>query len=93
MRSLLRLTQERDPFIRLAGIGLTTLFGMQALINMAVAVRLVPAKGMTLPFVSYGGSSMLAMGVLMGCVLAFTRIRAQGALQDTMGDVTARDDG
>ena len=89
LRSLLRLTQERDPFIRLAGTGLITLFGMQALINMSVAVRLVPAKGMTLPFVSYGGSSMLAMGVLMGCVLAFTRHRPQGALQDTMGDVTA----
>ncbi|MEM9715496.1 MAG: putative peptidoglycan glycosyltransferase FtsW, partial [Pseudomonadota bacterium] len=89
LRSLFRLTQERDPFIRLAGTGLVTLVGMQALINMAVAVRLVPAKGMTLPFVSYGGSSMLAMGVLMGCVLAFTRARAQGGLQEALGDVTA----
>ncbi|MEM0977696.1 MAG: FtsW/RodA/SpoVE family cell cycle protein [Pseudomonadota bacterium] len=88
LRSLLRLTQERDPFIRIAGTGLITLFGMQALINMAVAVRLVPAKGMTLPFVSYGGSSLIAMGILMGCVLAFTRTRPQGALQDGMGDVT-----
>ena len=93
LRSLFRLTLERDAFIRLAGTGLVTLFGMQALINMAVAVRLVPAKGMTLPFVSYGGSSMLAMGVLVGCVLAFTRVRAQGALQDTMADVTAPSDG
>ncbi|MEO1561797.1 MAG: putative peptidoglycan glycosyltransferase FtsW [Pseudomonadota bacterium] len=93
LRGLFRLTQERNPFIRLAGTGLLTLFGMQALINMAVAVRLVPAKGMTLPFVSYGGSSMLAMGLLMGCVLAFTRARPQGALQEALGDATARADG
>ncbi|MEO0344181.1 MAG: putative peptidoglycan glycosyltransferase FtsW [Pseudomonadota bacterium] len=92
LRSLLRLTQERDPFIRIAGIGLIALFGMQALINMSVAVRLVPAKGMTLPFVSYGGSSILAMGILIGCVLAFTRVRPQGDLQEALGDVTARRD-
>ncbi len=52
--------RERDPFIRLAGTGLACTFGVQAMINMGVAVRLLPAKGMTLPFVSYGGSSLIA---------------------------------
>jgi cell division protein FtsW len=51
VRSLFRLIRERDPFIRLAGIGLVAMFGVQAMINMGVAVRLLPAKGMTLPFV------------------------------------------
>ena len=57
---------------------------MQALINMGVAVRLLPAKGMTLPFVSYGGSSLLAVGVLFGMLLAFTRSRPQGEIKDTL---------
>ena len=55
VRSLLRLLRERDAFARIAGSGLACAFGVQALINMGVAVRLLPAKGMTLPFVSYGG--------------------------------------
>ncbi len=63
VRSLLRLMRERDPFIRLAGTGLACIFGVQAMINMGVAVRLLPAKGMTLPFVSYGGSSLIAGGI------------------------------
>ena len=54
LRSLMRLLRERDPFIRLAGTGLVCMLGVQAMINMGVAVRLLPAKGMTLPFVSYG---------------------------------------
>ena len=62
----MRLMKERDPFIRLAGTGLACLFGVQAMINMGVAVRLLPAKGMTLPFVSYGGSSLIAGGIAMG---------------------------
>ncbi|MBE2278417.1 MAG: FtsW/RodA/SpoVE family cell cycle protein [Rhodobacteraceae bacterium] len=53
VRSLIRLMAERDPFTRLAGSGLACIFGVQAMINMGVAVRLLPAKGMTLPFVSY----------------------------------------
>jgi cell division protein FtsW len=57
LRALSRLTRERDPFIRIAGTGLACVFSAQAMINMGVAVRLLPAKGMTLPFVSYGGSS------------------------------------
>ena len=62
VRSLLRLVRERDPFIRLAGTGLAVLLGMQAMINIGVAVRLLPAKGMTLPLISYGGSSLIAAG-------------------------------
>jgi cell division protein FtsW len=83
-RSLIRLMRERDPFIRLAGTGLACTFGIQALINMSVAVRLVPAKGMTLPFVSYGGSSLIAMGIMAGMLLAFTRTRPQGEIGDIL---------
>lgn len=82
VRSLFRLMRERDPFIRLAGTGLATLLGMQAFINLGVAVRLLPAKGMTLPFVSYGGSSLIAMGILTGMLLCFTRTRPQGEIGD-----------
>lgn len=81
-RSLFRLMRERDPFIRLAGTGLACAFGVQALINMGVAVRLLPAKGMTLPFVSYGGSSVIASGLALGMLLAFTRARPQGRIGD-----------
>ncbi|MBC7141038.1 MAG: cell division protein FtsW [Rhodobacteraceae bacterium] len=81
-RSLFRLMRERDPFIRLAGTGLACAFGVQALINMGVAVRLLPAKGMTLPFVSYGGSSVIASGIALGMLLAFTRARPQGRIED-----------
>lgn len=82
LRSLVRLMRERDPFIRLAGTGLACIFGIQALINMGVAVRLMPAKGMTLPFVSYGGSSLIAGGIAIGMLLAFTRSRPQGQISD-----------
>ena len=84
LRTLGRLLQERDLFIRLAGTGLITIFGFQAMINMGVAVRLLPAKGMTLPFVSYGGSSLIAGGIALGMILAFTRSRPQGALGAAM---------
>ena len=79
-RSFLRLLRERDPFVRLAGTGLAAMFGVQAMINMGVAVRLLPAKGMTLPFVSYGGSSVIASGIAVGMLLAFTRTRPQGEM-------------
>lgn len=82
VRSLFRLTRERDPFIRLAGTGLACVFGVQAMINMGVAVRLLPAKGMTLPFVSYGGSSVIAAGITVGMLLALTRARPQGQMSD-----------
>jgi cell division protein FtsW len=84
VRSLLRLLKERDPFIRFAGTGLACAFGVQAMINMGVAVRLLPAKGMTLPFVSYGGSSIIAGGIAMGMLLAFTRTRPQGEIGDIL---------
>ena len=85
IRSLFRLIKERNPFIRLAGTGLAVLFGAQSLINLGVAVRLLPAKGMTLPFISYGGSSLLAGGIALGMLLAFTRERPQGAIGDAIG--------
>lgn len=84
VRSLWRLLRERDPFIRLAGTGLACAFGIQAFINMGVAVRLLPAKGMTLPFVSYGGSSVIASGIALGALLAFTRTRPQGEIGDLL---------
>ena len=84
VRSMLRLMRERDPFIRLAGTGLASMFGVQAMINMGVAVRLLPAKGMTLPFVSYGGSSLIAGGIAGGMLFAFTRNRPQGEIRDIL---------
>ncbi len=81
-RCLLRLCVERNTFIRLAGTGLTVMLCTQAFINLGVAVRLLPAKGMTLPFVSYGGSSLIAMGALTGMLLCFTRTRPQGEIGD-----------
>lgn len=85
VRSLLRLSHERDPFARLAGSGLACIFGVQAMINMGVAVRLLPAKGMTLPFISYGGSSVIAAGLTVGMLLALTRVRPQGRIGDLFG--------
>ncbi|MRX51377.1 cell division protein FtsW [Paracoccus sp. S-4012] len=84
IRSLWRLRRERDAFARIAGTGLACAFGVQALINMGVAVRLLPAKGMTLPFVSYGGSSVIASGIAVGMLLALTRARPQGGLEDIL---------
>jgi cell division protein FtsW len=84
VRSLFRLMRERDPFVRLAGAGLACIFGAQAMINMGVAVRLLPAKGMTLPFVSYGGSSLVAAGITVGMLLALTRTRPQGRMEDIL---------
>ena len=72
-RVLIKLLDEESPFAILAAAGLVIEFGLQALINMMVNVQLAPSKGMTLPFISYGGSSMLALSVGMGLLLAFTR--------------------
>ncbi len=85
LRALLRLVRERDAFVRLAGVGLASLLSMQALINLGVAVRLLPAKGMTLPFVSYGGSSLLAAGMTLGFLLALTRKRPQHDMGEVLG--------
>ncbi|MGF1446186.1 MAG: putative peptidoglycan glycosyltransferase FtsW [Pikeienuella sp.] len=75
LRALTRLIEVPDPFVRFAGTGLAVLFGLQAFVNFGVAIRLLPAKGMTLPFVSYGGSSMVAAAFGMGALLALTRER------------------
>jgi cell division protein FtsW len=77
-RALQRALDETDHFIQLAASGLAVLFGLQAVINIAVSLSLMPAKGMTLPFVSYGGSSMLALAVTVGMLLALTRERFPG---------------
>ena len=72
-RVLIKLLDEESSFAILAAAGLAVQFGLQALINMAVNVQIAPSKGMTLPFISYGGSSMLALSIGMGLLLAFTR--------------------
>ena len=73
LRVFIRLLDEEDEFRLLASAGLATQFGAQALISMAVNTGLAPSKGMTLPFISYGGSSMIALSLGMGMLLAFTR--------------------
>lgn len=73
MRVFLKLLDEEDSFTMLAAAGLTTQIGVQALINMAVNLQLAPSKGMTLPLISYGGSSMIALAIGLGLLLAFTR--------------------
>ncbi|MBW6397948.1 putative lipid II flippase FtsW [Roseomonas sp. HJA6] len=75
VRGLMRLLAENDLFVMLAGTGLLTQFGLQAFVNMASTLHLIPTKGMTLPFVSYGGSSVLAIAIGMGMLLALTRRR------------------
>ena len=75
LRGLLRLLAEGDMFVVLAATGLIASFGLQAFVNMASTLHLIPTKGMTLPFVSYGGSSVLAVAFGMGLLLALTRRR------------------
>jgi cell division protein FtsW len=73
IRALLRALRNDDPFTRFAAAGLAILLGLQSAINMSVNLHLIPAKGMTLPFISYGGSSMLAVAFGVGMLLALTR--------------------
>ena len=80
LRGLLRLREENDLFAVLAAAGLVTSFGLQAFVNMASSLHLIPTKGMTLPFVSYGGSSVLAVALGIGMLLALTRRRHHGDL-------------
>ncbi len=75
VRSLLSAARNDDPFCRFATAGLVMLFGLQSCINMMVNLQLMPAKGMTLPFVSYGGSSLISLAMGMGFLLAVTRKR------------------
>ncbi len=78
LRSFSRLLEEKSMFVVLAVTGLTVQFGLQAVINMASTLNLMPTKGMTLPFISYGGSSMFALALGMGMVLSLTRRRIGG---------------
>ncbi|MDA0338955.1 MAG: FtsW/RodA/SpoVE family cell cycle protein, partial [Proteobacteria bacterium] len=81
LRGFLHMLRENDPFVFLAGSGLLVLFGLQAIVNISVNLNLMPSKGMTLPFVSYGGSSLLSLSIGMGMLLALTRrTRFGGAL-------------
>ena len=77
LRGMLRLLAEDDLFVVLASTGLVASFGLQAFVNMASSLHLIPTKGMTLPFVSYGGSSVLAVALGMGMLLALTRRRGR----------------
>ncbi len=80
IRMLLRALRNDDPFARFAAAGLTLLFATQSAINMAVNLHLIPAKGMTLPFISYGGSSMISLAYAMGMLLALTREQPRAAM-------------
>jgi cell division protein FtsW len=82
VRMLLRSASTRDPFAQLAGAGLAIVVALQAFVNMGVAVNLLPAKGMTLPFISYGGSSLFAVALTMGFALAVTRERPKVATRE-----------
>ncbi len=85
LRSLLVAQRSEDAFSRLAITGLAMLFGTQASINMMVNLHMMPAKGMTLPFISYGGSSMLSLALGMGFLLALTRRRPRSQSMDYLG--------
>ncbi|GBR11832.1 FtsW/RodA/SpoVE family cell cycle protein [Acetobacter oeni] len=87
VRALLRLLREDDPFLVLATSGLVTGFGLQAFVNMASTLHLIPTKGMTLPFISYGGSSAMSVALTIGMVLALTRQRVgQSRLSRSLPD-------
>ena len=73
LRGLWRVLETGDRFVQLAATGLVAQVGLQAVINMAVNLNLIPTKGMTLPFISYGGSSLLALAITVGMLLALTR--------------------
>ncbi|KXV46669.1 cell division protein FtsW [Gluconobacter albidus] len=73
LRTLLKLMHEDDPFVIVSAAGLVTGFGLQAFVNMGSTLHLIPTKGMTLPFISYGGSSAMSVALTMGMVLALTR--------------------
>ncbi len=84
LRVLRRAINEQEPFPALAMSGLIIVFGLQAIINMGVNVSLLPAKGMTLPFISYGGSSLIGMAFGMGLILAFGRRRPSARLPGSL---------
>jgi cell division protein FtsW len=84
LRALSNAIRNDDPFTRFATAGLAILFGAQSAINMSVNLALIPAKGMTLPFISYGGSSMISLAYGMGMLLALSRTRPNAARLTSM---------
>ena len=80
LRGFTLALRNEDPFCRFAAAGLIMLFGLQSAINMGVNLHLLPAKGMTLPFISYGGSSLLSLALGMGFLIAVTRRRPRSAI-------------
>ncbi len=88
IRALSRAYATEDMFARFAGAGLAILFGVQAAINMSVNLQLIPAKGMTLPFISYGGSSIVSLAYGIGMMLALTRQRPRTEME-SIGDANA----
>ena len=75
LRGYLRLISESDLFVLIAAAGLLAQLGLQSFVHMASSLQMIPTKGMTLPFISYGGSSLLALSLGMGMMLALTRKR------------------
>jgi len=90
LRGLMLARRNEDTFCRLAATGLILMFGLQAAINMMVNVHLMPAKGMTLPFISYGGSSLLSLALGMGFLIALTRRRPRAEMMEHFGQDRAR---
>lgn len=90
LRGFARALRKSDLFVMLAVTGLLVQFGLQAIINMATTLNLMPTKGMTLPFISYGGSSMLSLAIAMGMVLALTRERPGERTGERIGEVRQR---
>jgi cell division protein FtsW len=90
IRALRHAVENDDPFTRFATAGLAMLFGLQSAINMAVNLHLMPAKGMTLPFISYGGSSMISLAYGMGMLIALTRERPRAEMLASRDALFAR---
>jgi cell division protein FtsW len=90
LRGLNIALKEHDDFTRFAVSGLVVNFGLQSIINMGVNLQLMPAKGMTLPFISYGGSSLIAIAISMGMVLALTRKKPEKRKQFGFGERSAQ---
>src|SRR6201747_413926 len=88
IRALSRAYKTEDMFSRFAASGLAILFGVQAAINMSVNLQLIPAKGMTLPFISYGGSSIISLAYSVGMLRALTRLRPRTEME-SIGDANA----
>lgn len=84
LRGLIISSRNEDGFCRFATAGLVMLFGLQAIINMAVNLHVIPPKGMTLPFISYGGSSLLSLALTMGFLIAVTRRRPRSEIAERL---------